>query len=229
MRRTRRRRPSTRGATTSGTVKRSSLEAARRDRDPAKVSASARGGSSATGNTCRNGSGPTGREPDAYERSLRSNRESNAAAQAQAAGLPPKNVKRSPARERRAHEAEAEQFYERLQTPAERKRLMDGYRPLDEATLASWRERSPLARRRTRSCLGSAALDRAPAAPSRSAKRREWIPSRTPTAAAVPRRRRGAAATGIRCRRRQEYLAAGGDRHTASCSSKRLSRRARQR
>ena len=60
-------------------------------------------------------------------------------------GLPPKNVERYPGRERRAHEAEAAQFYERLQTPAERKRLMDGYRPLDEATLASYAGRYVMA------------------------------------------------------------------------------------
>lgn len=193
---------------------------ARRDREPAKVSASAREWQQ------RNREHLTewqrtyrAENRDAYERSLRSNREAKMLQRKlKAAGLPPKNVKRSPARERRAHEAEAEQFYERLQTPAERKRLMDGYRPLDEATLASWRERSPLARRRdVQLSRFRRGLDRAAggAEQIREEARMDSIAhahrGRGPLDVDAELRQRVFDAAGGR-----EYLAAGGDRHTAS-------------
>lgn len=156
---------------------------------------------------------------DVYERSLRSNREAKMLQRKlKAAGLPPKSAKRSAARDRRIHEAEAEEFYERVQAPAERKRLMDGYRPLGEATLVSWRERSPLARRR------DAQLSRFRRGLGLAADGVEQIQeeARMDSIAHV---HRGLFPLDVDAELRQrvfdtaggrEYLAAGGDRHTAS-------------
>lgn len=156
--------------------------------------------------------------PDAYARSLKSNRDSKRLTRRlKSLGLPPKRIHRSPAAERRSHEAESREFFDRQQAASARKRLMGEYAPLDRSAMDGWSSRSALARRRD-------------AQLSRFRRELESGASRVPAIReevqmdAVARRLRGDRLdAGAELRQRifdaaggREYLAAGGDRHTAA-------------
>jgi hypothetical protein len=86
---------------------------------------------------------------DAYARTLESNRESKRLARRlKASGLPSKQIRRVPAAERREHDAESREFFERERAASARKRLKAEYSPLGREALDSWSAQSPLARRR---------------------------------------------------------------------------------
>ncbi|MBS0475779.1 MAG: hypothetical protein JSR28_11660 [Proteobacteria bacterium] len=156
--------------------------------------------------------------PDAYARSLKSNRDAKRLTRRLTSlGLPAKRVRRVPAAERRAHEAESREFFERERAASARKRLMAEYVPMDRVALDAWSSRSPLARRRDaqlsrfRRQLGVGA-GRVPAI--REEVRMDAVARRLRgdrlDAAAELRQRVFDAAGG------REYLASGGDRHTAA-------------
>ena len=132
-------------------------------------------------------------------------------------GLPAKRVHRTSAADRRALEAESREFFERERAASARKRVMAEYTPLDQAALEAWRARSPLARRRDAQ-LSRFRRQLATGA-GRVAEIREQV-----RMDAVARRLRGDSLDApAELRQRifdaaggQEYLAAGGDRHTAA-------------
>jgi hypothetical protein len=155
---------------------------------------------------------------DAYARSLKSNRDSKRLARRlKSLGLPPKRVHRPRAAERRAHEAESQEFFDRQPAASARKRLMDEYKPLDQSAMDAWSSRSALARRRDAQLSRfrrqlAAGASRVPAI--REEVRMDAVARRVRgdrlDAAAELRQRVFDAAGG------REYLAAGGDRHTAA-------------
>lgn len=191
----------------------------RRDQSPEKVKASARDWQQRNRDHLTEWQRQYRAEnPDVYERALQSNRESKRLARRlKSLGLPAKRVRRSPAAERRAHEAESREFFERDRAASARKRVMAEYTPLDQAALEAWRARSLLARRR------AAQLSRfrrqLVTGAGRVAEIREEV-----RMDAVARRLRGDSIDApAELRQRvfdaaggQEYLAAGGDRHTAA-------------
>ena len=156
--------------------------------------------------------------PEAYERAKAVARErSKVQRRLKVLGLPPITKRRVNARDRRSNESSAQEFFEGQRTAVERKRLLNEYTPLDQAALEPWRSRSPLARRRD-------------AQLSRFRRQLDPAAERVPTIReevrmdAVARRVRGDrldAAAELRQRvfdatGGREYLAAGGDRHTAA-------------
>jgi hypothetical protein len=87
--------------------------------------------------------------PDAYERVLESNREARKLQRRlKAAGLPAKRMKRLPARERRANDEAARDFFERRRALEERDRIRANYEALSPRELELLRRRSALAQRR---------------------------------------------------------------------------------
>ena len=192
---------------------------ARRDENPEKVKAAARDWQQ------RNREHLTewqrqyrAENADAYARSLKSNRDSKRLARRlKSLGLPAKRVHRSPAAERRAHEAESQEFFDRQPAASARMRLMDEYKPLDQSAMEAWSSRSALARRRDAQLSRfrrqlAAGASRVPAI--REEVRMDAVARRVRgdrlDAAAELRQRVFDAAGG------REYLAAGGDRHTAA-------------
>lgn len=156
--------------------------------------------------------------PDVYERVLQSNRESKRLARRlKALGLPAKRARRSPAAQRRVHEGEAREFFERDRAAAARKRVMGEYTPLDQAALEAWRSRSPLARRR------DAELSRFRRQLATGADRVAEIREEVRMDAVARHLRGDSIDAPAELRQRvfdaaggQQYLAAGGDRHTAA-------------
>lgn len=156
---------------------------------------------------------------DAYERTLRSNREAKMLQRRlKAAGLPPRKLQRTAARERRANEGAARDFFERRRAAAARKRLQEEYQPLDQSALEEWRQRSPLARRR------SIDLARFKSRLQLAVHRIDVIQEETRMdSIAHQLRGRGPLDVDAELRQRvfevaggREFLAAGGDRHTAA-------------
>lgn len=156
--------------------------------------------------------------PEAYQRALAATRErQKVQRRLKILGLPAPKMSRVKARDRRANESAAQEFFERDRAAAARKRIMAEYTPLDQAALEEWRARSPLARRR------DAQLSRfrrqLTTGAGRVAEIREEV-----RMDAVARHLRGDSLDApAELRQRvfdaaggQEYLAAGGDRHTAA-------------
>lgn len=156
--------------------------------------------------------------PEAYQRALVATRDrQRVQRRLKVLGLPPIRKTRVKARDRRVNESAAREFFERERGAAARKRLLSEYTPLGQEALEVWRERSPLARRRD-------------AQLSRFRRQLESGAARVPVIReevrmdAVARRVRGDrldAAAELRQRvfdaaGGREYLAAGGDRHTAA-------------
>lgn len=156
--------------------------------------------------------------PDVYARSLKSNRDSKRLARRLTSlGLPAKRVRRTPAAERRTHEAESREFFERQRAARARGRVMAEYTPLDQASLEAWRARSPLARRR------DAQLSRFRRQLASGAARVSVIREEVRMDAIARRMRGDSLDAAAELRQRvfdasggREYLAAGGDRHTAA-------------
>ena len=156
--------------------------------------------------------------PEAYEKTLAATRErQKVQRRVKALGLPPPKKVRVKARDRRANESAAQEFFERDRAASTRKRVMSEYVPLDEAVLAGWRSRSALARRR------DAQLSRFQRQLATGAPRVREIREEVRMDAVARRLRGDSLDAPAELRQRvfdaaggREYLAAGGDRHTAA-------------